>query len=230
MRNKIPLILALLIGIVVMMFSYNLMQKQVEEATTTVAILVPKSDIEAYSIVTAENLTTLQVPPSIVDANTVVEFGDITDKVCTVPLYTNKPIDIRNIADKPSEIGNKQVVGVYIDAARCAGVVDGDLVDVYRVNPGTQGEAAPLIAQNARVIRVTDEKGVPVKGASAVLQSAETAISVVKNPRIVYLLVTPNEVPQVIQGSLADTNNLALSKKGQETEVVVIQEVNKGAR
>lgn len=216
MKKRLPLIIALIAGIIIMGFSYAKIQKQVETATATVQVLVPKTNIEAYSIVTKENLAITEVPPNIIDEYTAVSPEQIDGRITTAPLYSGKPIDLRTIIAPSEDYQDKQVVGVYIDAARCAGVNEGDIVDVYRISPQSQGEAAPKIAMNCRVLRITDEKGIPVRGASAILQSASESININKNPRIVYLLIKPEEVPYVIQGS-SDQSYLSLSKKTRET-------------
>lgn len=220
-KKKWPLIVALVVGVIVMGVSYHMVQKQVEVATTTVDILVPKTTIESHSVIDSDNLTTIGVPPSVVDDNTATKISQLNGKITTTPLYPGKPIDLRIIAEKTEDIGNKQVVGVYIDAARCAGVTEGDVVDVYRLTQSLQGEAAPIIAANCKVLRITDEKGVPVRGASAIFQGVSAEVGMSKNPRIVYLLISPSEVPYVIQGSV-DKPQLALSKKGKEATVQII--------
>ena len=222
MQKKWPLIIALVVGLIVMGASYYMVRKQVEIATTTVNIVVPKTTIESHSIINSDNLTTLAVPPSIVDNNTATEISQLNNKITTTPLYPGKPIDIRVLAEKSADVGNKQVVGVYIDAARCAGVTEGDIVDVYRLTQSSQGEAAPIVAVNCKVLRITDEKGVPVRGASAIFQGVSAEVGMAKNPRIVYLLINPAEVPYVIQGSI-DKPQIALSKKGKESIVKIVE-------
>lgn len=220
MKFRIPLIISLVAGIVIMAFSYLALNKQVKSATTTIDIIVPRSNIEAYSVISSSNLTIKAVPPSIIDKNTARSPDQIANKICTSPLYAGKPIDTRTIAQKPDDIGSKQVIGVYIDAARCAGVTEGDIVDVYRVGEAAQGEAAAKIAGNSRVIRITDEKGVAIR--STILQEVSGEVGVAVNPRIVYLLVNPLEVPYVIQGAVDKSKSLiALSKKSKESLGVI---------
>ncbi len=217
-----PLILALVVGIVLSAAGYTMLQKQVRSATVTKTVITAKSDVEAYSVIDSSNLIEKEVPAAVVDENTVTKIEQVTGNICTTPIYAGKPIDLRTIAAKPDDIGDGQQVGVYIDAARCAGVTEGDIVDVYRIGDEMQGEAAPLIAVNCRVMRITDEKGVPVKGASAIIQGVSGDVGLMKNPRIVYLTVKPNEVSQVIQGAVDKTKScLALAKKSKETEVTV---------
>lgn len=223
MKKRIPLIIALVIGIAIMGVSYTKINEQVETATTTVKVLVPKANIEAYSVIARDNLTVAEIPPGIADEYTATGTEQVADRVTTAPLYAGKPIDLRTIIAKTEDHQDKQVVGVYIDAARCAGVNEGDIVDVYRISPQSQGEAAPKIADNCRVLRVTDAKGTPVRGASALLQNASESINISKDPRIVYLLIKPQEVPYVIQGS-SETSYLSLSKKSKETIEVQITE------
>ncbi len=215
------MIFALIISLAAFGFSYAKIQQHIEASTTTVRVLVPKDTIEAYSVVTSDNLTTIAVPPNITDENTALSPEQIEDRIAVAPLYAGKPIDIRTVISKAEDLEEKQVVGVYIDPARCAGVNEGDLVDIYRISPTSQGEAAPKIAQNCRVLRVTDDKGVSTRGVS-VVQSAAASANLTKPPRIVYLLVSPQEVPYVIQGS-AEQSYLSLSKKTKETIDPVVE-------
>jgi len=216
LKNRIPLIIALIVGIASMVFSYQSLNNQIESATTTVEIVVTKNSIEAYSVIDSSNLTLKSVPPSIVDDNTVLDPSLIANKICTSPIYADKPIDVRIIAEKSEDTGNKQIVGVYIDAARCAGVTEGDIVDVYRIGETFQGEAAPRIAANCRVVRIANDKGVVVK--STVLSGVSGSVGLNTPPQIVYLLVNPAEVPYVISGASNETKSrIALSKKSKET-------------
>jgi Flp pilus assembly protein CpaB len=87
LKKRIPLIIALVIGIAVMGFSYTKIQEQVETATTTVQVLVPKANVEAYSMVTKDNLTVAEVPPSIADEFTAVSPEQVDGRITTAPLY-----------------------------------------------------------------------------------------------------------------------------------------------
>ena len=88
---------------------------------------------------------------------------------------------MRTVVVAKEDLKDKQVVGVYIDAARCAGVTDGDIADVYRV-PTVPGNPSPRIAVNSRVLKITDEKGTPVRGASSLRRKCLLRVGAVRNP------------------------------------------------
>ena len=219
MQKKIIIGLALILGIGMTLFSYTMISEQVETATKTVEIVVLKTDVEAYSIIDAKNITTKAVSPNIADEKTVTKQENVIGKATAAPLYAGKPIDIRNIIDAKEDIQEKQVVGVYIDAARCAGVTEGDIVDIYRVTESA-GNPSPCIASNSRVLKVTNESGVSVK------QLSNGDAKTYGAPKIIYLLVKPAEVSFVIQGSVEQKNTyLSLAKKSKESTPVHITEV-----
>lgn len=211
--------LALLIGFLAMFFGYNNTQTKIDTALETTDVVVVVSDVEAFSLLIRENLKIEKIATRLVDEHTVQSIEELIGLATTVPIYAGKPIDRRLLLDQVSKVPDgKQVVGVHIDAARAASVTEGDIVDVYWLTPNTQPVPSTPIATNARVVRVTDDKGVPVVGATAIMQNVGADLGMAKDPRIVYLQVKPNEVSYVINGSHTGNSSISFAKKTGETE------------
>lgn len=218
LREKWSIVLIIIVGLIVALFSWHMVQEQINNAEKTATIIVPNKDIEAYSVITSENLSTVQLPLRAVDKYMARDKSQIVNKVTTIPLLTKKPVDTRMLTDRKSNLGNKQVVGVYVDAARCAGVQEGDLVDVYWLQGTEIAQPSSPIARNVRVLRVSDERGIPVKSSSVVAQNIGADTALARAPKIVYLVLSPEEVPYVINGS-AENSKIALSKKSKEDDI-----------
>lgn len=222
MKNKLAILLvvALLIGGVTTVYSYGKIKEHQKKELELVPIVVAATKTEPYSLLSDDSIKIEYVSSKFVDEFTATDLSEVNGKITTIPLYKDKPIDIRLIADKPEEIGNKQVVGVHIDAVRFAGVGDGDIVDIYWLDK-EELSPAQKIAHNVRVLRVTDEKGVPLNESINIARSAATSAGLVenKNPRIVYLLLEPEEVPYVIQGSTPGSTKISFSKKPVEDNI-----------
>ena len=181
----------------------------------TVMLPVPAKDIEPYTVIRPEDLTTRQfVNP---DEVAVRSKSDIVGKVATTRLTKGWPIDQRVLRDP---IGDYQVVGVNIDVARYGGVKAGDLVDVYWLTPDVWDPArsARLVTQNARVVQVADERGQPLDEQTGIVQGSIGGVS--RGPAVVYLLVSPKDVDRIVGGSAPKNVSIALAKKGSPTETV----------
>lgn len=220
-----PVYLAIFAGLIVSCVAWNYQNEKNAKIMATVNVVVPKQDIEAYSLVTAEKLTIKKVRASNVDKFTARDINLTAGMVTTAPLYSGKVIDSRYLVKPSDEIGRMQVVGVKIDAARAAGVRTGDIVDVYWLTPEqgawsyTQGSR--LIAQNVRVLRVCDERGEPLPEQSGTIQSAVGGVvAPIKEPRIVFLLVNPGDVSKIIGGSAEKNASIALARKSSESNAI----------
>lgn len=220
--KRLPLYIAVLAGITVALFAWYNLNKQVRQTQTTVKIVVPKEDIEAYSVLSPEKLTAKEVLRLSVDKYTAQEIGDASGMLTTAPLYAGKSVDTRYLAKPNEDVGSYQVVGVNIDAARAAGVKTGDIVDVYWLNPEqiawAPAQTSQLIANNVRVLRVCDDRGQAITEKTKTIQaSVGSVVTPIQVPRIVYLLVKPEDVPLIIGGSATKSASIALARKSSET-------------
>ena len=229
MKNKLTifLILAFIIGGATTFYAYKEIKAHQAQELELTPVVVASAQIEAYSNLSSDNIQIEYISSKLVDEFTARDIVELADKVTMIPLYPGHPIDIRLVADKPDEIGNSQVVGVHIDSVRFAGVSDGDTVDVYWLDSENLASPAQKIASNAKILKVTDEKNVSITEATNIARSAAASAGLtgIATPRIVYLLVKPEEVPYVIQGSVPGSNNISLSKKpakdAYDEEVIV---------
>lgn len=179
----------------------------------TVSLPVPVRDIEPYTVIRSEDLSTRQFADA--DEWAAKSPAEIVGKVAVSRLTRGWPIDQRDISDPA---GDCQVIGVNVDAARFGGVRPGDLVDVYWLTPD-QGawdpaRSARLVAQNARVVRVADERGQPFDEGTGVIQT----VGVSRGPAVVYLMVDPKDVNRVIGGAAPKNASVALARKAKPTE------------
>ncbi len=213
-----PLYLAILAGVAVALFSWFTLNKQIQRTQTTVSVVVPKEDIDAFAIISPDELVIKEVLSISADKYTARKIHEVAGMLTTAPLYAGKPVDVRYLEEPSEDTGNYHVVGVNIDAARAAGVKAGDVVDVYWLKP-EQGAWAPaqasqLIAANVRVLRVCDERGQPIMEEAKTLQSAVGGVvAPSREPKIVYLAVRPEDVPLIIGGSAAKSTSIALVRK-----------------
>lgn len=207
-----------MVGLVVAACAWSALQRWVMAMSETVTVVVPKRDLEAYSVIRASDLVFKDVPSTVVDGFVVRKADEAAGKIATAPLYAGKLIDRRVLAEPFQGIGRWQVVGVNVSAARCAGVRAGDIVDVYWLRP-EQGAWAPsqaslLVARDARVLKVCDERGQEIGDSPPVVQQAVGAVAPAgREPRVVYLLVRPEDVPCVIGGAAEKSAFIALARK-----------------
>lgn len=212
---------AALIGVLVAVVSWWYLQDYMRKATAAVEVLVPKRNIPPYSVIKQEDLGVRKFPVSAVDQNTVRSVSEVAGKAASVTLYAGKPIDKRwLIGAESGAISGRYVVGVRTDAARAAGVRPGDVVDVYWIAAsaaaamGQTNTVSVRVASDALVLDVSDGFGISldqlrqglvgemVKGDASRLE-----------PKIIYLLVKSEEVPQVIAGASEKGATLAVAKK-----------------
>ena len=218
---KIILLVSVVIGVALCVVSWGKINTYQQKQLDTVEVVVASRNIEAYSLLSNENLKTINVSSKFVDEYTVVDGESVKGKITNVPVYMGKPIDSRYVTDKPKDIGNRQVVGVYIDVVRYSGVNNGDIVDVFWVGSKDKFTSATKIASNARVLKIANDSGEEIQELDGVLKSTAVSAGVAKanTPSAVYLLVRPEEVPYVIQGSnKSNSDKIALAKKSEDTK------------
>lgn len=220
MKNRVLILMlvAILAGGLVTGVSYVKIKDKQNKELDTKPVVVMVGDVEAFSVISEDNLKTAYVSSKFIDEFIATDIRQVKGKISTTPLYKDKPIDVRVITEKSSDVGNKQVVGVNIDYVRFAGVTVGDIVDVYWLDNNIVAER---IARNAEVVRIADEKLIPLSAA------ASAGIIEGKNPKVVYLRIKPEEVQRVIMGSTPGNTNISLSKKSAEDfeeQVIEVEE------
>ncbi|MGB9849129.1 MAG: SAF domain-containing protein [Moorellaceae bacterium] len=215
-RKMLPAVLIIAIGVLASVAAWIGITHQIRAGQITIAIAVPRRDIVAYVPITANDLTLKEVPAAAVDGYTVRDASEAAGKMAAVTLYAGKPIDRRDLlnSDNGNYAAGYEVVGVVTDAARSAGVKSGDVVDVYCLRVDQTAQASGVIpgikaASDARVLRVCDEQGQPIDGSGenasgGVIGGVAGAVTggvAPKTPKVVYLLVRAEEVPNVTPGA-----------------------------
>ncbi len=202
------IIIAVVLAAAAAVASWIGLHKQINQATKREMVVTVVADMPPMTMLTAGNVKLIDVPLSSVNEYIVKAPADIIGQITTVPLFSGGMIDKRVIA-QPSILGNCQLVGIYTDPARYAGVQENDVVDIYWVQQDKQPLAAVIIAKDAKVYKIADEAGSTIKSNNVVTQAVNSAT---KAPKIVYLLVKPEEAPYVINGAI-DNKTMALVKK-----------------
>ncbi|MDI6906436.1 MAG: RcpC/CpaB family pilus assembly protein [Thermoanaerobacterales bacterium] len=193
---------------------------------------VPTRDIPAYTVIASEDVTLKEFVKGAEEPTSAREPKDVVGYITTAPLTKGWQINKRVLTDKEA-FGDKQVVGVNVDAARAGGVKAGDIVDVYWLTPEqgawTASMSSRLVAQNATVLKVCDERGQPLDETQSVVQGAVNPVAPPKRtPSVVYLLLDPADVGKVIGGAMPKSSFIALAKK-TKWSVTPVQEVMPGA-
>lgn len=202
-KSVFILVAAIVMGLSIAFYAWSKMDSTQEP---DVKVLVPTHDITPYSTIQDSDLKVRVLKESEVDDHTVLELNQVRNKVPTVALYANKPIDKRNL--QPTiNAEDKRIVGVLIDTTRLGSATAGDYVDVYWVN-AHQGDATALspaltLTRKAQIIAIEGDTG----NKSLTSEQKVTSDGKVK---AVYLLVNPGDVSHIIQGSMQ--NNIALAK------------------
>lgn len=218
--RKVPAVLAVLAGIASAVFAWNAVNEKVARATQTATVVVAARDIDAYGLIEKGSLALREVPATAVDKFTARKVEEVAGKVALAPLYKDKPVDVRLLAEPSDDAAGFQVVGVNVDPARAAGVRPGDLVDVYWLSVDQSawvpGNGATLVASAVRVLKVCDERGNPITEGGLLQQAASGGAAFGKGPSIVYLAVRPEDVPRVIGGAAPKSAFIALARRSSE--------------
>ena len=226
-KLRVIVLVSILVGAAICFVSWGKLNDYQQRQLDMVNVVGAAKNIEAYSVLSDENLKTISVSSKFTDEYTVFDGEDIKGKVTNIPIYAGKPLDSRYITDKPKDIGDRQVVGVNIDAVRYSGVNNGDIVDVFWVGSKEQFTAAQKLASNARVLKIANNVGEEIKEIDGAPKSTVVSAGLTKEdtPAIVYLLVKPEEVPYVIQGAnKANADKIALAKKSEETKDIKVSD------
>ena len=209
-RKKWALIAAMVMGLLVAGVSaYYLLQLAADYQEMT-QIVVPKTKIPAYSLLTEDKLGIKTVPVGSADAAAAADISQVLGKVATSELFSGEQIRLERLTDKELVDTSRNQVAVNINLTRSVGgqITPGVLVDVYWL----QGEQVPgaLLAVNAVVLAVLDGEG------NNLIGSKNRIIGEVQHkglPAVVVLSVEPQYVPQLIRGSADESTGLVLVKK-----------------
>lgn len=182
-----------------------------------ISYLVPTRDIGAYEGIKEADLSFKKFPVEMPGA---ISYPDlIIGKVAKDPLNEGWPISEDKLIDS-EKTDNRQIVAIFTDYTRSGGAVSGDIVDVYRVYPEDSARKVERIAQNSRVISITNSKG----QSSGQTESSALSIGLENiNIETVKLSVKPEEVLKLVPGALIDNANYVLVVKHKETNYPILR-------
>ncbi|RJX22189.1 MAG: hypothetical protein C4575_01945 [Desulforudis sp.] len=221
MRRFLPYIFVSIIALGVAAGAWVYLQQYQALNKEMVSLPVPVRDIEPYTTITANDIIMKSFLKGAEESTAATEVSEVVGRLATGKLNRGWQIDKRSLASKEF-IGDQQVVGVNVDVARAGDVKVGDVVDVYWLTPD-QGNWSPagashVIAQNARVIRIVDDRGVSTNEAGSIAQGTIASVSAIKGPSVVYLMIEPKDVSKVISGAAPKNTSIALAKKTKPTK------------
>ena len=160
----IATIFALIAGFATWLFATEIDKKTTIKDVEKATVVVPLADIDEYTILTPEMLTTVQLPTSSITYGTVTKIEDVVGYMNNVKLYAGEQI----IADKLTLVGQisndsrlsyelkKGELAVGVECSVAGGIAGylkpGDRINLYSVNVN-KGESK-LLLPNVLVIKV----------------------------------------------------------------------------
>jgi pilus assembly protein CpaB len=191
-RNS--LLLAVIFGLAGAVFLYFAIQSLRKDQPGSVAmatVVVAKSDLPARSVITRDQLLTVDVPASARHPRALTSVGDVVGKFTTDPIYAGEQILAAHVVDKVpgSTLASRvpegrRAVGINVNEASTSGglIGPGDHVDVIAVlkQDRVGVNTATVILQDIQVLavaqtivgtedrQVKDDKSAPATGAKTV--------------------------------------------------------------
>jgi len=212
LKKIIPYLLIIAISFAVAAGAYYKLETvSAENQPTGISYLVPNRNISAYEHIKEADLSFKNFPVEMPGA--ITNSDEVVGKVTKYPLAEGWPIDKSKLTD-PENIDNRQLVTIFVDYARSGGATSGDIVDVYKVYPEDSARKVERVAQNARVMSLTNSKG---RTSGQTEAGAFSIGSENIDIETVRLAVKPEEVPRLVSGALANNANYVLVVKHKET-------------
>ncbi|MHB1418671.1 MAG: Flp pilus assembly protein CpaB [Bacillota bacterium] len=222
MRRQWPILVAVVLGLIVAGASAFYLLKFSAENQKLTQIVVPKKEIPAYSMISADNVGLMQVPVGSVGPNVAVDPSQVLGVITTVPLYPQEQIRLERLAKKEMADNSKFNVAVNINLTRSVGglLAPGDIVDIYFVK--NEDAPAALLATDSHVVAVLDGQGnnLANKAQSNIINN--TNQNQPGLPAVVVVAVKPEEVAQVSRGSNEESKSVVLVKKFKEGGSVAV--------
>jgi pilus assembly protein CpaB len=216
-KNTLTRVVPIVLGLAAAVGGWLYLQSYLETHKDMVSLPVAARDIAPYTTITGDDITYKEFIAGSEQADAITDPREAIGKITTAALQKGWQINKKVLASKDI-YGNQRQIGVNVDAARAAGVKPGDLVDVYWLLPETgvwTGKTAALVAENVRVIAVCDQKGARLDRDNNKQMVTPTS----NEPRVVYLLVKPEDVDKVIGGSGPKNASIALAVKRKEDTI-----------
>lgn len=221
LRSILPLLLAVVGGLLVAFLAGRFYLQYVNTHREVVHVVVPARDIPPYTVISEADLTNTVLPAGGEDHAAARDASEVVGRLALYPLYRGEQIRRERLVD-PSVVKDRQVVSVSVDVARCVGgsLQPGSLVDVWWVNDPAVPGTWQLAAADAVVLDIRDSSG-----RSVIQQQASLAQQVVSGgasqgpsspPAVAVLAVRNTDVVKVVGGASMKSQNIVLAKKYTE--------------
>lgn len=223
LRRAWPLLLSIVCGLGIAVFGAYQYQEYVQTHRETVKVIVASHNIMPYSVITPADLTEKQVVQGMEVPDAVVSADEAVGKIALTLLYGGEQIRRDKLGTKELH-QDRQIVGVNINVARAAGgwLRPGDLVDVWWVPSGSQMEAPGagwfLAAESAIVLDIRDSSGKSLfdhQQNSVIPNASQSA-----GPAVAVLAVKEDQVQRVVGGAAPNSQNVVLTLKFKEKELM----------
>lgn len=220
LKSSIPLLLAVVGGLLVAFLAGRFYLQYVNTHRETVSVVVPARDIPPYTVISEADLTTTPIPVGGEDPAAARDASEVVGRLTLHPLYKGEQVRRERLVD-PSVVRDRQVVSVSVDVARCVGgsLQPGSLVDVWWVNDPAVPGTWQLVAADAVVLDLKDSSGKSVvQQQGSVIQQVVTGggQGPASPPAVAVLAVKTPDVPRVVGGASMKSQNIVLAKKYSE--------------
>lgn len=212
LNRKVVVIVSLVLAALFTLLLVRGTNAKYAELKRTVDVVKTTTFVPAGSEIRADQVTTVKLPEAV-GRDLVRDVKEVVGKASKVSLVEGQfvfPGTLEPVARRPGTVE----VHVPVDLSSSAAVVAGDVVDVYAVSKGGQGEAgsAVEICRGARVLHSLDQTGSevsPVEKKGPVQAAAPPGS---KSPVSVGLEVPKEIAPALVQA--ASQKRIYLVKSG----------------
>lgn len=220
LKEKWPIILAILIGIGISYYLFLQAQTYTNEHVETVRVPVAVKEIPPYHKITSGDVNWQNIVKGGEDKTAISNIDEALGKVAVETIYPGEQIKKQRLMNA-TEINDKQIVAINIDLTRCVGgaITSGDLVDVWWV-PGqgtvTPGSSVQLLSTNAIVIDIRDSSGKSVIDTNKTIYSSLAGGTVSSPPAVALLAINKRDARNCIVGASPASQNVVFVKKFKE--------------
>lgn len=208
-RNVMLLVAAIALGAIAAMLSVNYVRERVDEQTAASKVLVrrttvvvPKRDLELGAVVTADDLSTRDVPSDYVPADAVTpdNYLDVVDRMLRAPVREGAPISSSLLVPLHRQLSHviaAGMVGYTMDVDEMnsvSGMISpGDAVDIL-MTFNREGEHVMPLLENVVVLATGRRVG---EATSAEDNGSFTSITLELEPEQAERLAVGRKVGQV---------------------------------
>lgn len=136
-----------------------------EEPKDTIPVVVAKADLEQFTRITQQHVTTKDYPAGLVPQEATVNTSDVIGKEVLETVFRGEFVTLTRIQDPGEKLGglshhlgaNERAITIAVDAISASGgfIQQGDIVDVIASFPGQGGdEKVKTILTNIKILAV----------------------------------------------------------------------------